>query len=104
MVVPGVLTIGEITIDPQSFTVFSKENSISLPKKEFELLEFLAKNKDRVINRLTIMEQVWNYGPFSNTNTLDVHIGALRKKLEKFFGKKIIKTIYGLGYKVSENY
>ena len=93
----NVLRLGNLTIDTTNQLVRRQNKKINLRKKEFELLEFLARNKERVLNRLTILEYVWNYSAQVNTNTLEVHIAGLRKKI----GKKLILTIPGLGYKLS---
>ncbi|MFC1748038.1 winged helix-turn-helix domain-containing protein, partial [Pseudomonadota bacterium] len=70
---------------------------IRLRKKEYDLLEFLVRNAGRVLNRLTILEYVWNYSIHANTNTLEVHVANLRRKIDS----QIIQTIHGLGYKLN---
>jgi len=77
----------------------NQDQTIKLRKKEYELLQFLITNKNRIVNRNTILENVW--GPSSNpfTNTVDVHIASLRRKLHTG-GKALLKTIHGVGYKL----
>ena len=77
----NTIAVGNIKIFPDSREVLMNDEKLPLRKKEYELLEFLAKNAERVINRLTILEYVWNYSIYANTNTLEVHIATLRKKL-----------------------
>ena len=92
------LTLGNLIIDRHKHQVSNQNKEIPLRKKEFELLEFMARNKNRVINRLTILEYVWNYRANTDTNTLEVHIAGLRRKLRKYNAHKLIKTVHGLGY------
>jgi DNA-binding response OmpR family regulator len=91
--------IANLTIDPESYTIKSKTGFIRLRKKEFELLQFLISNKNQIINRNTVLDNVWgsNCNPF--TNTVDVHIASLRKKLKWQNGLKL-KTIHGVGYRL----
>lgn len=97
-----ILTLGEIIINLEIRAAYHKFKKIPLRKKEFELLEFLARNKEKVINRLTILEYVWNYNTSVETNTLEVHMAALRKKLKKYSAHNFIKTVHGLGYMLNE--
>jgi two-component system response regulator RegX3 len=74
--------------------------SISLPLKEFELLEFLVRNTGRVLTRTQLIDRVWGSDYFGDTKTLDVHIKRLRAKIEKDPANPVyIQTIRGLGYK-----
>ena len=88
-----------INFNPQNRSININGKILHLRRKEYELLEFMARNAGRVINRLSILEYVWNYSIHCNTNTLDVHIAALRRKLRTVKAQKIIRTIHGLGYK-----
>lgn len=92
------IKIKDITILPDSREVLVRGQKIFLRKKEYELLEFLARNPEKAMNRLTILEYVWDYSIHANTNTLEVHIAALRKKLLKYNKENLIRTIHGLGY------
>ena len=74
--------------------------SISLPLKEFELLEFLVRNSGRVLTRNQLIDRIWGSDYFGDTKTLDVHIKRLRAKIEKDPANPVfILTIRGLGYK-----
>lgn len=94
---------------PSQFQIFPETHQISngkikvfLRKKEYELLEFLIENKNRVVNRLSILEYVWNYSSTVNTNTVEVHMNQLRKKLSKIKYGNLIETYPRLGYRLSE--
>jgi len=73
---------------------------VSLPLKEFELLEFLVRNSGRVLTRSQLIDRVWGSDYFGDTKTLDVHVKRLRAKIEKDPANPVfIQTIRGLGYK-----
>lgn len=96
------LTLGELVIRPERYEVTRNGNKISLRRKEYDLLEFLVRNRERILSRFTILEYVWNYNAQIVTNTLEVHISALRQKIDKGFSKKLLHTFHGLGYMLSE--
>lgn len=96
------LTLGGLNINTETQEVCRNDKPVKLRKKEYELLEFLARNKDRVINRLTILEYVWNYDTSANTNTLEVHMVALRRKIDGGSSHKLLQTIHGRGYKLCD--
>jgi len=91
------LYIGSYCLDKESFSVRDKERDVKLRKKEFELLEYLVKNKDRTISRCELLDHVWDYRDYIGSNTIDVHIKRIRDKLDR---KDLIRTIHGRGYKV----
>lgn len=96
----GVITAGPVTIDVERHAVSIAGVSISLPLKEFELLEFLVRNSGRVLTRTQLIDRVWGSDYFGDTKTLDVHVKRLRAKIEKDPANPIyIQTIRGLGYK-----
>ena len=97
------LTLGELVIRPERYEVIRSGNKINLRRKEYDLLEFLVRNRERILSRLTILEYVWNYNAQIVTNTLEVHMSALRQKIDKGFNKKLLHTFHGLGYMFSEN-
>ena len=96
------LTLGDLEVHPDSYEVFRHGQRIPLRKKEYQLLEFLMRNKNRVINRHTILEYIWNYNAQAITNTLDVHMSSLRRKIDSKHSQKLLKTIYGAGYRLSD--
>ncbi len=91
------LKIGELEINRDEYTVYRKGKALSLPKKEFELLLFLASQPGKVFSRDVLLEQVWGTDVHVVDRTIDVHVRKLREKI----GKKWIKTIQGVGYKFS---
>ncbi len=98
----NTLKAGKLTINPISHQVFFDSKEITLTPKEFALLEYLVHNMDSVCTRNRILQQVWDITPESDTSVVDVFITFLRRKLEKAGGRKIIQTIYGVGYIVRE--
>jgi len=78
------------------------DKTIELSAKEFALLEFLMKNKGRVVSRTDIAEKVWDITFDTGTNVVDVYINILRKKLDRDFEKKLIHTRIGLGYRLDD--
>jgi len=97
------LSLGELTLHPDEHRVDRNNKPVPLRKKEYELLEFLAKNKNRVISRHTILEYVWNYNVNVMTNTLEVHVSNLRRKIGNDYASKVLHTVYGLGYKLCDS-
>jgi DNA-binding response OmpR family regulator len=93
------LKIADCTIDPEEYILTYENYKIPLRKKEFQFIQFLFENKNKILNRTIILENVW--GPKNSffTNTVDVHVASLRKKLPKQLSEKI-KTIHGVGYKL----
>jgi two-component system response regulator RegX3 len=76
-------------------------NSVQLPLKEFELLEFLMRNSGRVLTRIQLIDRVWGSDYVGDTKTLDVHIKRLRAKIEEDPANPVfIQTVRGLGYKM----
>ncbi|WAM31837.1 response regulator transcription factor [Caldicellulosiruptor naganoensis] len=92
---------GKVEIFPKRFKVIVDGEDVNLTHKEFELLLFLAKNKDLVKSRDEILEKVWGFDFIGETQTVDVHIKQLREKLKDY--KFLIKTVWGVGYKLSED-
>ena len=90
-----IIQIGNIKIDRTSFSVYKGDEKISLPKKEFELLAFLATTPDKVFNRDELLNNIWGTDVFVIARTVDVHIRKVREKI----GEEHIKTIKGVGYK-----
>lgn len=96
----GVITAGPVRIDIERHQVNINDELISLPLKEFELLEFLVRNSGRVLTRAQLIDRVWGSDYFGDTKTLDVHVKRLRAKIESDPANPVyIQTIRGLGYK-----
>ncbi len=96
------LSFGDISLFPDNREAYCQGQKLPLRRKEYQLLEFLLRNKNRVLNRHTILEYIWNYETKAITNTLDVHISSLRRKIQTFNPKRTIKTIHGSGYKLCD--
>lgn len=96
----GIFSIAGIHMDIERHQVTVQGKPISLPLKEFELLEFLMRNEGRVLTRGQLIDRVWGGDYYGDTKTLDVHIKRLRSKIEVDPAKPLlIQTIRGLGYK-----
>ncbi|MBI5452022.1 response regulator transcription factor [Candidatus Gottesmanbacteria bacterium] len=98
----AVITIGELVIDPAAHTVKRNDRTITLTAKEFAILEFLARHKDEVVTRTQILEHTWDYNFDSMSNIVDVFIATLRKKIDEGTNKKLLHTVRGVGFKLSE--
>ncbi|MDP5027503.1 MAG: response regulator transcription factor, partial [Flavobacterium sp.] len=98
-----VLTLGNITIDISKFQVFVDNKEVSLTQREFELLEYLIKNKGKVCTRTNIIEDVWDIHFEYDTGVIDVFMNAIRKKLNLTKDQDLIKTIRGIGYIANDN-
>jgi two-component system response regulator RegX3 len=95
-----VLEVGELRLDPERHEVYLRAALVSLPLKEFELLELLMGNAGRVLTRETLIDRVWGPHYVGDTKTLDVHVKRLRSKIEDDPARpQRITTIRGLGYK-----
>ncbi len=96
----SVLVAGELRLDSVRHQVTLSGKTIAFPLKEFELLELLMENVNRVLTRGQIIDRVWGANYFGDTKTLDVHIKRLRSKIEEDPARpKYIQTVRGLGYK-----
>lgn len=97
----AVLVAGELRLDSDRHQVTLAGKQIAFPLKEFELLELLMENVNRVLTRGQIIDRVWGANYFGDTKTLDVHIKRLRSKIEEDPARpKYIQTVRGLGYKL----
>jgi two-component system response regulator RegX3 len=101
LTVESVIVAGELRLDSDRHVVTLNGNPLTLPLKEFELLELLMENVNRVLTRGQIIDRVWGSNYFGDTKTLDVHIKRLRSKVEEDPARpKYIQTVRGLGYKL----
>ncbi len=105
MTMQNELTCGDLTLDTINFKVARSGKEINLSKKEFSLLEFLMRNKNKTMSKDQIISHVWDYDSNILPNTVEQYIGYLRDKIDKKFksSKPLIKTIRGFGYRISEN-
>jgi two-component system response regulator RegX3 len=96
----GVLRAGPVVMDLDRHTVSVNGEQIQMPLKEFELLELLIENVNRVLTRGQIIDRVWGSNYFGDTKTLDVHVKRVRSKIEEDPSRpKHLLTVRGLGYK-----
>ena len=97
-----VLSAYDLTLNPINREVKRAGKEIELTNKEFLLLEYFLKNKNRVRTRTMISEKIWDIDFITESNIVDVYINFLRSKIDKGYDKKIIKTVRGVGYIVKE--
>jgi heavy metal response regulator len=92
------LSLDDLRVDLLARRVYRGKREIILTQKEFSLLEYLLRNKGRVLSRTQIIENVWGYDFSPGTNIVDVHIKSLREKVNKGFERQLIHTVRGTGY------
>ncbi|MFD0619030.1 response regulator transcription factor [Paenibacillus sp. GCM10027629] len=97
------IIIDDLQIEPDSRKVIRGGDMIDLTPKEFDLLLYLAKNKNKVCSRENILNAVWGYDFMADTNVIDVFIRYVRQKIDKGRKKKLIQTIRGIGYSLQES-
>ena len=96
------LQAADLKLDPASHRVWRAGQEIALTNKEYALLEFLLRNKNRVLTRTAIIEHVWDISYDPMTNIVDAHIRALRAKIDRDFSPPLIATVRGAGYMLEE--
>ena len=96
------LQAADLTLDPATRRVWRAGQEISLTNKEYALLEFLLRNKNRVLTRTVIIEHVWDISYDPMTNIVDAHIRALRAKIDRDFSPPLIATVRGAGYMLED--
>ena len=92
------LGVGDLTLNPDTHEVRRGMRDIELTQREFELLEYLMRNERIVVPRQRLLEEVWGYDPFATTNTIEVFVSNLRRKLEGGGEPRLLHTIRGAGY------
>ncbi len=92
------LVVGDLMLNPDTHEVRRSERDVELTQREFELLEYLMRNERIVISRQRLLDEVWGYDPFSVTNTIEVFVSNLRRKLEADGEPRLLHTIRGAGY------
>ena len=97
-IVSAILRVGDLEMNLHSKIVKRKDNEISLTPKEFKLLEYMIRNKNRVLPRVEIADKVWDTTFDTGTNFIDVYINYLRKKIDKDYEIKYIHTKPGMGF------
>jgi len=94
----AALSVGDLKLNPDTHEVTRGERPLELTQREFELLEYLMRNERIVISRQRLLDEVWGYDPFSMTNTIEVFVSNLRRKLEADGEPRLLHTIRGAGY------
>jgi len=92
------LRVGDLMLNPDTHEVTRGDRAIELTQREFELLEYLMRNERLVISRQKLLDEVWGYDPFSITNTIEVFVSNLRRKLEVGGEPRLLHTVSGAGY------
>jgi len=99
---PTTLTVAELSMNLLTREVVRGDQGIDLQPREFALLEYLMRNREKVVSKTMIMEHVWNYNFDPQTNVVEARICRLRDKIDKDFDTKLIHTIRGVGYVLKE--
>ena len=100
--VDEIITVGNLQLNLDAKTVERGGKEITLTATEYRLLQFFAKNKNKTLSRIDILENVWDIDFNMGTNVVDVYVNYLRKKIDKGFDNNLIHTIVGLGYMLKE--
>lgn len=95
---PNHIVLGSLKIDLGQHSVSHNNDLIDLTKKEYDLLKYLAENQNIVLTREKILENVWDYNYYGDTNVVDVYISYLRSKIDDRYNIKLIHTVRGVGY------
>ena len=94
----AAISVGDLKLNPDTHEVRRGERAMDLTQREFELLEYMMRNERIVISRQRLLDEVWGYDPFSMTNTIEVFVSNLRRKLEAGGEARLLHTIRGAGY------
>ena len=96
----GPVQVGDLVVDPVSRRVFRGSAEIALSAREFDILHLLASHAGQVVTRFTILDEVWDGETDLRSNVIDVHLAAIRSKIDKPFGTDTITTLRGVGYRL----
>ena len=96
----AILRVADLTLDPASHTASRGGNAIPLSSTESALLEYLMRNRGRVLTRARILQHVWQYDFGGNANVLDVYIGYLRRKIDRDYAPHLIHTVRSVGFRI----
>lgn len=96
----SILTVDDLSLDTVNYSVTRRGKEVSLTAKEFGLLEYLMRNKNRTVTKDTIISHVWDYDADILPNTVEVYIRYLRNKIDKPFKSNLIETVRGFGYRL----
>ena len=93
------ISLGDLTLDLNTKSIYRGNQEIEVRNKEYDLFEYLVRNKERAVSRCELLDHVWDFRDYVGSNTIDVHVNRLREKLED---KDIIETVHGVGYVVKD--
>lgn len=99
----GGLTAGPLSMDVDRHEVTVDGQEVELTRREFDLLRYLLENKEKVVSREALLDNVWGFDFVGETNTVDVYIRFLRSKIDEKFNVKLIHTVRGVGYVIRED-
>jgi two-component system, OmpR family, response regulator len=97
---PAVLEVGDLRLDPATREVWRGDTEIHLSAKEFALLEAFMRRPGDVLSRDYLLEHAWDYGYENRSNVVDVYVRYLREKIDRPFGRELIETVRGMGYRL----
>ena len=92
------LVVGDLKLNPATREVYRSGRQLDLTSREFELLEHMMRNERLVVSRQRLLDEVWDYHPYAETNTVDVFVSNLRRKLEAGGEPRVLHTVRGAGY------
>ncbi len=98
----SVMKIADLELDNRTLEVKREGKLIQLTPQEFKLLQYLMSNKGRILTREMILSRIWLYSSDVETRVVDVYMGYLRKKIDKGYSKKLLKSVRGFGYMIKE--
>ncbi|MCA9402481.1 MAG: response regulator transcription factor [Candidatus Omnitrophica bacterium] len=98
----GILTVGDLNLDPLKRKVTRQGDEIFLPTGEFLLLEYLMRNSGRVVSKTMIIENVWDFSFEPGTNVIEARVSRLRSKIDRPYAKKLLHTVRGFGYVIED--
>ena len=99
----SILTAADLSLDPATHEVRRAGSPLELTAKEYALLEYLLRNRGRLVNREMILAHLWDYGSSTASNVVDVHMRRLRSKVDDPFPVKLIETVRGAGYRIRDS-
>ena len=102
-IINPLIRIADLELDTIGKKVIRNGKEIKLTAREYKILEMLAMNKGKVFERIEIAQKIWGFDFNTGTNVIDVHINALRKKIDRDFSPKLIRTIIGIGYALNDS-
>ncbi len=97
---PYVLKVEDLIMDIKRYKVTRAGRQINLKPTEFKILQYLMSNAGQIVTKTMLIDYVWGYDFYPQTNVVEVHISRLRSKIDKGFDRQLIKTVKGMGYKI----